>query len=86
MFNDHHTFKCYDGAPNTALRNYLKRQEDIRNQLKSMGYRATYFPVEEQYMLFDSNCKIMSDFIWTLEGCLHHALQIHNAPSPSTTT
>ena len=44
--------RCYNGCPDSVLQAKLDADALIRKRLNHMGMRATYFPMEQKYMVF----------------------------------
>lgn len=47
--------RCYDGCPDKEYQALLDGRALARKRLAAVGLRATYFPLESMYMVFDSN-------------------------------
>jgi hypothetical protein len=54
--------RCYNGCPDSALKAKWADDARIDKQLAAVGLRAIYFPVEQQWMVFDSEHKPVTDF------------------------
>lgn len=52
--------RCYNGCPDNELRTYLARISDAEKRLKAANplARCTYFPIEEQYLVFLDNLPV----------------------------
>lgn len=67
--------RCYNGAPDSELAAYIKRQFDARARLP-FGTRCVYFPMEGKYAVFNEHHQQIGDFEDTTEVACHKALQL----------
>lgn len=44
--------RCFNGCPDSSLQAWLDEQSKQHQRLIPYGARATYFPVEESWMVF----------------------------------
>lgn len=44
--------RCYNGCPDSELQALIDDSAKATQELKAIGAHATYFPVEDQWMVF----------------------------------
>lgn len=44
--------RCYNGCPDSELQAFLDDQALATKELAAIGARATYFPMEQKWMVF----------------------------------
>lgn len=54
--------RCYDGCPDEELQAVLDAKFEAHKQLADAGLRATYFPMEGQWMVFDTGFNPVTGF------------------------
>lgn len=47
--------RCYNGCPDSALQAFLDDQRKASEELAAIGCHATYFPMEEKWVVFKGN-------------------------------
>lgn len=68
--------RLYNGCPDDELKAYWERQANISKELGKVGLRATYFPMEEKWMVFDKNSLPVTDFYETKQQAADAALAL----------
>jgi hypothetical protein len=53
--------RCYNGCPDTQLQSLLDAQSAAHQELKSKGLHATYYPVEQKWLVFRG---VKCDWVW----------------------
>ena len=53
--------RCYNGCPDKELQALLDESARIDKELAAVGARATYFPMEERWIIFRGN-EMLTDF------------------------
>lgn len=66
--------RCYNGAPDSELQAFLDDSELASQQLAAVGMRATYFPMEGQWMVF-RGLHAVTGFYPTKRGAANAALK-----------
>lgn len=64
--------RCYNGCPDSALRKVLDARAAARKRLSDAGYQATYFPMEEKWMVFDEEFRLVT-------GCFNSVVEAADA-------
>lgn len=54
--------RCYNGCPDSALQALLDDSERATKQLAAIGARATYFPVEQGWLVFRDLERLTDNF------------------------
>lgn len=63
--------RCYNGCPDSKLQAWIDEQSRLHKELERLDVRATYFPSEERWMIFDRNHQSVGEFHATLDGAVH---------------
>ena len=66
--------RCYNGCPDSALLSFLNDLALATEELKTIGARATYFPMEQKWMVFKDN-KAITEFHETKRQAANAALK-----------
>ena len=61
--------RCYNGCPDSQLQAHIDEQNRLHKELSLRGATATYFPVEERWMIF-KDYKPVTEFHTTLAGAV----------------
>lgn len=65
--------RCYNGCPDSELKAVLDSQAKAHARARELGYRITWFPVEERYAAARlSDWAEVGPFCHTVEQCLVH--------------
>lgn len=73
--------RCYWGAPDSALRAKLEKEQEDRDELRILAdtlgtaARVTYFPVEEKWMGFDEYHSGITKFFNTEYGAIQATMK-----------
>lgn len=68
--------RLYNGCPDDELAAILKSRADARAEARQLGYRITWFPVEEKYAAARlSDWAEAGPFCHSVEECLTHVKQ-----------
>lgn len=65
--------RCYHGCPDKELKLVLDDQENARKELAKIGAHATYFPMEQKWMVF-KNYESISSFHDTIRQAANSVL------------
>jgi hypothetical protein len=68
--------RCYNGQPDDELKAVLDADEKAGEELAAKGLRATYFPVEQAWMVFDARHLPVTDFYPTKRSAANAALRL----------
>lgn len=66
--------RCYDGVPDSKLQARIDADRWIQDRLIELGLRATYFPSEGMWMVFDKDHKAVTGFHSTLAEAANAAV------------
>lgn len=66
--------RCYNGCPDKELQAFIGAKQKAHDRLKKAGLRATFFPAEGQYMVFDSQHRAVTGFFDTVQEAASAAL------------
>jgi len=66
--------RCYNGCPDSELQAFLDDQELATKQLAAIGSRATFFPMEQKWMVF-KDCEAITEFHDTKRQAANAALK-----------
>lgn len=69
--------RCYDGCPDSELQALLDDARRASRELEAAGLRATYFPVEQGWMVFRDLTPISTNFYPTKRAAADAALKEH---------
>lgn len=67
--------RCYNGAPDSELSAYIKRQLAARLRLP-IGTRCVYFPMEDKYAVFNESHRQIGSFEDTPELACDKAVSV----------
>jgi len=59
--------RCYNGCPDSELKAEMDADDRARKALDKMGLHVVYFPMEGQYMVFNSSNLAVTKFYDTLQ-------------------
>jgi hypothetical protein len=65
--------RCYNGCPDSALQAVLDSRSRAHDALAQMGARATWYPVEQKYMVFVGIKPLTWDMFGTVEAAAAYA-------------
>jgi hypothetical protein len=65
--------RCYNGQPDKELQAIIDDDRKVGEEIAAMGLSITYFPVEQAWMVFDSNHHPVTGFCNSKRGALNAA-------------
>ena len=67
--------RCYNEAFCSGMERELASLRDVKEYLKSLGLRVTYFPAGEFYVGFDNDHNILTEDMKSFEECANAAIE-----------